>query len=194
MRPKALALGGLLGGLTLFCWSFVSHMPPIGTWGYAAVATEKDAPVLAALRRAMDRRAIYFLPRVDVHATTEAQREWTARFEAGPSAVVLFDPRPGQRAIAGSVFAGQLITELVTAILSAALGAAIALGLSSALGYWPRALLLAAIGAIATIDVDASYWSWYGIPTVFLLGQFIDHVGGWFLAGLVLARVCRPAG
>ena len=71
-------------------------------------------------------------------------------------------------------------------------GALIAANLSSALGYWPRVLLLAAIGALATIDIDASYWNWYAFPTPFLLAQFLDHVGGWFLAGLVLARICRP--
>ena len=192
MRKKQLALGGVLGGLTLFLWSFVAHMPPIGTMGYASVAAEKDAAVLAALGGAMDRRAIYVLPLIDMKATPEAQRDWTVRYEAGPSAVVLFDPHPGRRVLAGSVFAGQIITELVTAVLSATFGAAIALGLSGGLGYWPRVLLIGAIGGIATIDVDASYWSWYGIPTAFLLGQFVDHVGGWLLAGLVLARVCRP--
>ncbi|HEX2454171.1 MAG TPA: hypothetical protein VHI99_10775 [Vicinamibacterales bacterium] len=65
MRKKQLALGGLLGGLTLFIWSFLSHMPPVGTMGY-------------------------------------------------------------------------------------------------------------------------------GIPTAFLFGQLVDHVGGWLLAGVVLARVCPP--
>jgi hypothetical protein len=192
MRKGQLALGGLLGGLTLFVWSFLSHMPPVGTMGYGIVSGDQDAPVLAALGGAMDRRAIYVLPRIDMHATPEAQRDWTARYEAGPSAVVLFDPHPGRRAVAGSAFTAQIITELVTAILSATLGAAIALGLSSALNYWPRVLLLTAIGVIATIDVDASYWSWYGIPTAFLFGQLVDHVGGWLLAGLVLARVCPP--
>jgi hypothetical protein len=192
MRNKQLALGGLLGGLTLFVWSFLAHMPPVGTMGYGSVSAEKEAPVLAALAAAMDRRAIYVLPRVDMHATPEAQRDWTARYQAGPSAVVLVDPHPGRRAVAGSVFVGQIIAELLTAILSATLGAAIALGLSSPLNYWPRVLLLAAIGVIATIDVDASYWSWYGIPTAFLVAQFVDHLGGWLLAGLVLARICRP--
>jgi hypothetical protein len=30
---------------------------------------------------------------------------------------------------------------------------------------------------------------WYAFPTSYLLAQFVDHGGGWFIAGLVLARV-----
>ena len=156
MQAKPLALGGLLAGLVLFGWSFVAHMPPVGTMGYAAVSAGQDAPALAALGSRMDRRAIYVLPRIDLAATPEQQRDWTVRYEAGPSAVVVFDPRPGSRALAGSVFAGQLILELAGAMLAGLLGAAIALNLPGALGYWRRVWLVTAIGLIATIDVDAS--------------------------------------
>lgn len=193
MQAKPLALGGLLAGLVLFGWSFVAHMPPVGTMGYAAVSAGQDAPALAALGSMMDRRAIYVLPRIDLAATPEQQRDWTVRYEAGPSAVVVFDPRPGSRALAGSVFAGQLILELAGAMLAGLLGAAIALNLPGALGYWRRVWLVTAIGLIATIDVDASYWNWYAFPTAFLAAQFVDHVGGWMIAGLILARISRPA-
>ena len=62
------------------------------------------------------------------------------------------------------------------------------------LGFWRRAFLMATIGLVATIDIDGSYWNWYGFPTSYLLAQFVDHVGGWFLAGLVFSALRRDGG
>jgi hypothetical protein len=191
MRIRQLTLGGLLGGTALFVWSFIAHLPPVGTAGYEAVPSSEDAPVLAALQRAMHQRAIYFLPGMSLTGTPEERSEWIARYEGGPAAVIVYDPHPRSRAIGGSVFTGQILIEFLTAVLAAFFGAAISLSLSNTLRYWPRVCAVAAIGLIATIDVDASYWSWYGFPTRFLLAQFVDHLGGWFLAGLVLARLTR---
>ena len=191
---KRIMFGGLLGGFVLFAWSFIAHLPPVGDAGYRLVRADREDALITALRSTMLERAIYVLPRIDSRhpMTTEAQQAWIVKYDTGPAAVVVYDPHPGARSLAGSVFAGQIIIELTTAILAALIGAAIALHLSATLGYWPRVCLVWAIGILATIDIDASYWSWYGYPTSFLLAQFVDHGGGWLLAGLVIARVCRP--
>jgi len=106
---------------------------------------------------------------------------------AGPSAVVAYDPHPTQKIFAW--FGIELMADLAAALL----GAVIAASLSPTLGYWRRVLILAAIGLLATIDIDAGYWNWYGYPTSYLAAQFVDHMGGWFVTGLVLARVSRPS-
>src|SRR5215475_3542503 len=138
MRVGQLALGGLFGGIALFVWSFVAHLPPVGTAGYDAVPPSADRPALAALQRAMHQRAIYFLPRLSLTSTPEERSEWTARYEAGPAALIVYDPHPGSRAIGGSVFTGQILIEFLTAVLAAFFGAAIAVSLSNTLRYWPR--------------------------------------------------------
>jgi hypothetical protein len=190
---RRITAGGLLGGLVLFTWSFIAHLPPVGTAGYGSVLASQETPVLSVLGGAMTGRAIYFLPRLDLSdpLTPEAQQAWIRKYETGPAALVIYNPHPGARAFAGSVFASQIAIEFVTAILSGLLGAAIAWHLS-ATAYWARVLLVAAIGLIGTIDIDASYWNWYGFPTLFLLAQLVDHGLGWLFAGLVLARVSRP--
>jgi hypothetical protein len=38
-----------------------------------------------------------------------------------------------------------------------------------------------------------SYWNWYGFPTDFTTGAALDEIIGWFLGGLVLAAIVRPA-
>lgn len=170
MMTKML-LGGLAGGLVLFAWSFLAHLPPLGTAGLKRLTPQQDAAVIASLGEAMKDRAVYPV--------------WTGKFGTGPAAVIAYNPRPG------TGMPAFFLNELLASLVAALLGAAIALGLSTTLGYWPRVLLIALIGVIGTIDVDAGYWNWYSFPTTYLLAQFVDHAGGWFLAGLVLARICR---
>jgi hypothetical protein len=189
---KNIIVGGLLAGLVLFVWSAIAHMPPLGTAGERMVASSKEPAVIEALRGSMTERAIYVIPGIDgSHATDAEKQAWSTRYQHGPSAIIAFNPRPTERAWAGSPFATWFLVEFLGDMAAGFLGALIAISLSGTIGFWPRALLMATIGAIATIDIDLSYWNWYGFPTAYLLAQFVDHVCGWFFAGLVLARVCR---
>jgi hypothetical protein len=152
-----------------------------------------EPAVLAALKGAMSERAIYFFPGMDTsRPMNEAeQKAWTARYEAGPGGIVAFNPRPGERASGGSLFRIQLATELLTNVLAALVAAFVVLHLPAALGQPKRVLLTASLGLLVSLDVDASYWNWYGFPTRYFLAQVVDHTVGWLLAGLALVRVCR---
>jgi hypothetical protein len=165
---RKVIIGGLLGGITLFVWSFIAHLPPLGTAGERALSAAPNDPLLSA----MHERAVYILLPKD-----------------GPSAVIAYNPHPAHNA--ASWFGIELLADFAAAFL----GAALAAGLSTSLGYWRRVLLLAAVGLIATIDIDVGYWNWYSFPTSYLAAQFVDHVGGWFVTGMVLARVTltRPS-
>ena len=173
---KKIVLSGIAGGLVLFIWSAIAHMPPWGTAGERKVDSEREPALLAALGVSMSERAIYILPGAS----------------GGASAVIAFSPRPADRAWLGSSFATWFLIEFLSDMAAGLLGACIAAGLSSGLSFWRRALLVATIGIVATIDIDGSYWNWYGFPTSYLLAQFLDHAGGWLLAGLVFARVQLP--
>ncbi len=55
-----------------------------------------------------------------------------------------------------------------------------------------RVLFVTLLGIFGFATVSVPYWNWYGFPTDFTLAEAIDHVVGWFLAGLVLAAIVRP--
>jgi len=183
---KQTVVSGILGGFILFAWSFLAHLPPIGTAGERTVSPSQGDDVLNAMRRSMTKRSIYILPGMDV--ASKDQSAWLAKFEAGPAAVVAYNPHPAEQALGGAPFATWMLIELVSDILAALIGAVVASCLSPRLGYWPRVLLLASIGLLAVIDIDVSYWNWWAFPTTYLLAQCVDHVGGWFAAGLLLAK------
>ena len=150
---RKIIIGGLAGGLTLYVWSFIAHLPPIGTAG------ERKLPpqVLAAMQPGLHERAVYI----------------------APTAVVAYNPHPAP-------IASFFIIELIAAFASAFLGAVIAASLAGS--YWRRVLVLAAIGLVGTIDIEAGYWNWYGYPLSYLGAQPVDHAGGWLVTGMVLAR------
>ncbi len=191
---KRLVVGAVLGGLGLFVWGAVSHeLLPLGRVGLRAMPPEQEAAVLAAMRSAMNERAVYVFPGLDPSRpmSESEQAAWTARWQAGPGGVVAFDPQPGKRAWAGSLFATLFATELLTNVLAALVAGFVLLHVPASVGYGQRVLVTAALGLLVTLDVDASYWNWYGFPTSYFLAQLVDHTVGWFLAGLVLARFVR---
>ena len=157
-------IGGLAAGLTLFAWSFIAHLAPIGTAGERALTGRDAVGVSHALQAVMHDCAVYIVL---------------------PSAVIAYNPHPPQSAVVwfGIEFLADLAVGLLAAIIAAAL--------SPSLPFWRRAWILCAIGVAATIDIDGGYWNWYGFPTSYLAAQFADHAGGWLAAGVVLARLRR---
>ena len=193
---KRLVVGAVLGGFVLFLWGALSHeVLPLGRAGLRAMPPEQEAAVLLAMRGAMSERAVYIFPGLDPsRPMSEAdQTTWTEKWQSGPGGIVAFDPHPGQRAWAGSLFATLFATELLTNVLAALVAGFVLLHVPASMGYGRRVLVTAALGLLVTLDVDASYWNWYGFPTSYFLAQLVDHTLGWLLAGLVLVRVIRSA-
>jgi len=185
---KKAILGGLLGGLVLFVWGSISHMAlPLGQVGVRVMPPSLEPAVLASMKSAMSERALYIFPGMDMsHSPSEAeQKAWQEKYTAGPAGIVVLDPRP-----TGS-FPRWFATELVANMLAALTAAIVILHVPATVGFGKRALLVALLGLLETFDIDVSQWNWYAFPTAYMLAQAVDHTVGWFLAGLVLARVCR---
>src|SRR5438094_5531791 len=86
-RMRKIIVGGLLGGITLFVWGYVAHLPPLGTAGERTLSARESDAVLGAMSRVMRERAVYILPPFS---------EGIAKFAAGPAAVIAYNPHPTQ--------------------------------------------------------------------------------------------------
>jgi hypothetical protein len=58
-------------------------------------------------------------------------------------------------------------------------------------GYGARVLFVALIGLIPTLQSDMPQWNWYGFPGAYFGAQFLVHLVGFAVGGLVLARLVR---
>lgn len=181
-------LAGVLGGLVLFLWSAVSHMAtPLGSAGFRSIPAEREVLLGEAMKVAMNERALYFFPAGDMENMSEADR--LARDEKvknGPSAIIVYMPRD-----AATLGPKALLSELFTNILVCCLAACVLANVPASVGFMKRALMVAAFGAFAALEVDASHWIWHSFPTPYFLAQVVDHTVGAFLAGLVIAKIAK---
>ncbi len=59
------------------------------------------------------------------------------------------------------------------------------------MSYWGRVAFVAGIGVAIGVAGSLPEWNWYGFSTVFTAFEMGDVIVGWFLGGLVLAKVGR---
>jgi hypothetical protein len=59
--------------------------------------------------------------------------------------------------------------------------------------YWERVVAVTLLGLMGCSAVGIIYWNWYEFPTSFFVAQIVDQVVGFFLAGLLIAKMAtRP--
>ncbi|HJW94485.1 MAG TPA: hypothetical protein VJ901_12780 [Thermoanaerobaculia bacterium] len=85
----------------------------------------------------------------------------------------------------------QLISELVTNIVGAYIAAVLAAMMVGTM--MKRAYAIALLAIFASVSLSFSYWIWYGFPAKFVLGELLTEMIGWFLAGLVIAKLVPRA-
>jgi hypothetical protein len=185
---KRILLAGLLGGIIAFVWSAIVHMVPLTSQMGLSMMGDKEDAVLAALKSNLTQDGLYFFPGMDMtkEMTKEQTDAWTAKYKAGPSGLLLYHPNGGE-----PMEPKQLVIEFLSTILCALIAAFI---LSSTVGaLMCRATMVAMMGLFSWLAINISQWNWYGYPFNFIALDAIDQVLGWLLAGLLMAKLIKPA-
>ncbi len=184
---KRTLIAGILGGVIAFVWSAIVHMMPFtGTLGLSMMNEKEDA-VLSALSANLPPPGLYFFPGMDMTKTMTKEQEaaWTAKYKAGPSGLLLLQPKGGE-----PMDASQLVIEFFSTLLGALIAASI---LSVTIGSrMCRAAIVAMIGLFGWLAIGVSQWNWYAYPFSFIVLDAIDQVIGWLLAGFLMARLIKP--
>jgi hypothetical protein len=182
-----LLIGAILAGVVVFFWGAFAHMVlPVGTMGLSVIP-KNEGNVLEAMRGAITEPGFYFFPGRDMSKipTDSETEEWTAKLKKGPSGIMVVQPGGSE-----PMTPGQLLTELASDIAAALVAGLVLLYVSS--GFTGRVLVVVLLAVFGVLSISVSYWNWYAFPPLYLLGEAIDQVGGWFLGGLVLAALVRP--
>jgi len=180
-------LSGLLAGVVVFFWGAVAHMHlPLGTMGIRQIPDEDG--MLATIRGSIKTPGLYFFPGMNFSNPT-SQSEYQTHLEKikqGPTGILVVHTIEGGEPMTPR----QLGTELATNVVSALIAAWLLTKVVS--GYAGRVLFVTLLGVFGFLIVNVPHWNWYGFPTDFTAAQAIEHIVGWFLAGLVLAAIVRP--
>ena len=184
---KRILLAGLLGGLVAFIWSAVVHMNPLTAALGLSTMNEKEDAVLAELRGHDLSPGLYFFPGMDMSKSMSKEQEaaWTAKFKAGPSGLLLLQPKGGE-----PMEARQLLLEFFSTALCAIIAATI---LATTIGSVTcRAVMVAMMGLFGWLAISVSQWTWDHYPVSFLALDLMDQTVGWLLAGFVIAKLVKP--
>jgi hypothetical protein len=188
---KKILGAGLVGGLVVFLWGFVSHMLlPVGEMGFSQMPV--NSPLLDAMKQQLPAEGLYAFPGQEVgRKQTEAEDAvWAGRYKQGPTGLLLYHPT-GADPISPKRLAIQLATDIFGAALLAYLLVAIA-GSTGAQVPLAKFLRISAVaGLFSWASIEIAYWNWYGFPCAFVLAELIDQLVGWTLAGLVMALLWR---
>jgi len=175
---------GVVAGVVLFFWGFVSHtLLPIGEAGFRILP--EDAALLEFMGKQAPEPGIYFYPRLDPKAGPEHMEEWQKRAASGPSGLIVHRPRGGT-GMTPRLLGNELLSNIACGIIAAWLLAQL-----PPMTFGRRAGCVTILGVLAWLAVDFSQWNWYGFPTPYTMGAFVDETVGFALMGLVLAWAFR---
>jgi hypothetical protein len=174
-------IAGVLGGIAMYIWATIAHVAtPLASMGLQPVPNE--AAVLAAMHKNLgDKPGLYFLPFSTGH-DQKAMAEQEAKLKVEPAALVAYRP-PG----AGGMAPRQLITEFALEVVESLLAAAVLAAVAG--GFGRRLGIAAAIGLIAGMATNLSYWNWYGFSLDYSLANAFTEWVKFLVAGAVIAWV-----
>jgi hypothetical protein len=158
-------------------------------WHAAVVNTFTDETAMAqALTANAPLSGMYILPNPHKHepGMTEAQRQAAEddgmkRMMSGPflfASVALHGARDMGRAMFLNVLGNIISAELVMWLLLQ----------TASLTYWGRVGFVVVLALAITMIAYFPYWIWWSFAASFTLVEFVDHLIGWFLVGLVIAK------
>ena len=183
---------GVLGAVAMFVWTSLAHMVlPLGDAGVQN--TMNDEALLSELKSTVKNKdGLYIYPSMGLapdatHAQrSEAMKSFEAKLEKNPSGFFIFHPAGSRPMNIGKFLTVEFVTELVEALIAVWL-----LAQTRLVTFGGRLGFVTAIGIIAGIATNVSYWNWWGFPGTYTASYMFIQVVGFFLVGLVAAIMFR---
>lgn len=172
---KTLFRCGIVGGVVVFLWMMVSWMIlPLHQGAMNQFTDESE--VVSTITRYAPRDGIYVTPGMD--GPQQGRKNQPFIFVNVKRGIDLSK-------MGGSMARG-VIAQIVVAMLITYL-----LLKTKAMKYWNRVYFVTLIGVIAAIIGIFPAWNWWHFPAHWVALEIFDILAGWFLAGLVIAKLVK---
>ena len=168
-------LGAVLAGVLVFVWGAVFWTSGFADGQFKESAN--DASLGATMQALMAEPGTYYVPGGDMDS-----EEFTTLHRNGP--VALIHIQAGSEPMQGSTFALGFAHNLLVAFLAMLLLRMAAPALPS---YGARLGFVVLIGITLTVSTHLGETIWWPVSGGYALVQSIYALGGWLIAGLVLA-------
>ena len=181
MNRIRVIVAGIVGGILMFVGGFLVHgVLQIDSMFMKDLPSE--APVLSSIQSTISQRGWYVFPaREKLMATEEGQKELQEKMKAGPSGIVIYNPKGGVEM--GPQLAIEAVSNIALCVILAAVLARVS-------GSKPTRIALATLlGIAAWLAIDVSYWNWDKFPDNYVIAGLIDQGICWFLSGTAVTLV-----
>jgi hypothetical protein len=183
-------LAGILGGVVMFIWNFVSHdVLPIGEMGVKTI-TNEDAVRSALDTNLGDTPGFYifpsggYTPGMSGEQKKEVMKKMEEQTAAGAVGVLIYRPKRIFN------FPKRLIIQFATDVLLACL-AVFLLSKTQMSSFGCKVGFVFTAGIIAAVATNVPYANWYGFPKDFTLGQMMTQAIGFLLVGIVAGLIIK---
>ncbi len=167
-------IGGLLGGIVLFIWGSVSWM--VLPWHNATIKSFKyDVAVEQSILANTDGAGLYLLPNCHSQDHKKANQ---------PFGFFVFSPQGYGSMTKGMVY--YFLIEVLGAFLVTCL-----LIYANISTYRLKVAFIILLAVAMGVICKLPDWNWWKFPLDFVLVNIADLVIGWFLAGLVIAKIVK---
>jgi hypothetical protein len=171
-----IVIAGILGGIAMFVWANIAHIAtPLATIGLTPLPN--DAVVVQLRQQLGDKTALYFFPYVS-GTDSKAMADQEARLRTEPSGLLAY------RGPSQDAFPRQMIVEFALEVVESLLVGVVLVKTS---GFVPRMGLALAVGLVAAISTNFSYWNWYGFSTGYTFANGFTEIVKYLVAGAVIA-------
>ena len=186
---KRIILGGILGGIAMFMWEGLAHeVLPLGEAGIGGMSNEPA--VMASIKANVQQSGFYIFPWMDTTPGLNKDQRMQKTMEKakiGPAGIMIVSPG-GMEYNMGWLLGKQCAFDIVTMLLAAAL-----VSWTGVLkGFGGRLAFVTLLGLFPTLSVDLPFNNWYGFPNTFTAAQFVVHIVGYLVGGLVVAAIVKP--
>jgi hypothetical protein len=187
---KPLVLGTILGGLVAFVWSSISW--EVLPWhGKPILSFQNDEEVSAVIRTHAVKSGVYILPggpSMDGMTSEQKKAAQATLMEEMQKGPVMF---AAIRRDGFGSYTWGLVIQLLSLMAAAFLLTWLALQ-TSGLSYAKRVLFLGVVGLAAGVITELPNWNWWGFSGSYAAVMIADGTLTWLIAGLVIAKVCKP--
>lgn len=173
---QRILIAGLLGAVAMFFWTFLAHMVlPLGEAGVRQI--DNEGPLLSSMGTTVKDQGLYLFPNMPAN---NDQAAYYKKIATAPSGMLIYFPT--RDFSFGKTLGIEFVTQFVQILLGVWL-----LSMTRFATFAGRLGFFAALGLLAAVSTNISYWNWYGFPAVYTLGAMVTIAMGFVCAGAVAA-------
>jgi|ERR1700722_16892441 len=188
MSKKKLFRGAIIGGVIVFLWCLISWMA-LPWHSMVFKKFDDESSVAHAIRNNAQESGVYILPntfKYNPSTSNEEMEQGMMMMQRGPTMFASVQVNGmGHKSVRPFVI--SLILEII--------GAGIVTWMllqTKGLKYKHRVGFVTLYGlAIGVLGILPA-WNWWCFSLSYTMVIFLDLIIGWFLAGLAIAKICKP--